>query len=149
MQSHLYFLLNECNQTAKVKLNRENVKQKLMIQIPGITNTRRMCENQFVQSKCATDLTTECSIIKQQLKIVTNVLSNSRHTKQQHLDKRFKRNTPLFYNTENACLLVRETYFSVLRLRCSDSCPPWTVMAIVLSRSIYVSRAISCRKANK
>ena len=46
---------------------------------------------------------------QQQLKSVTNVLSNSRHTKQQHLDKSFKRNTSLFYNTENACLLVRET----------------------------------------
>ena len=39
--------------------------------------------------------------------------------------------------------------FSVLRLF-KDSCgPPRTVMAIVLSRSIYVSRAIRCRKANK
>ena len=48
------------------------------------------------------------AVFKQQkLKIVTNVLSNSRRTKQQHLAKRFKRNTFLFYNTENAYLLVR------------------------------------------
>ena len=33
--------------------NRENVNQKLTIQIPGITTTRWKCENQFVRSKRA------------------------------------------------------------------------------------------------
>ena len=90
--------------------NRENVQQKLTIQFPGITNTRRTCENQFVRLKRAPGILQLTAVFKQQQpKIITNVLSSSRHTKQQHLDKRFKRNTSLFYNTENACLLVRET----------------------------------------
>ena len=103
----------------KVKsLNRENLNQKLAIQIPGITNNRWKCENQFARSKCAPGS-------YNWLQYSNN---NYRHTKQQHLGKCFKRNSSLFLQYWKRLLFSERNDFSVLRLMLKDSCLPRTVV---------------------
>ena len=145
-------LLDECNRTAKVKWLKtgktwnRNSRYKFLESQTLDESVKISSSDRNVHS----DLTTDCSIQTTTTQNRNQRFVQSRRTKQQLINKRFKRNTSLFYSTENACLLVRETISL-----CSGCCSKTLAgllglwLAIVLYRSIYVSRAISCRKANK
>ena len=117
-------LLDECNRTAKVKSLKTGKTQNRNSRYKFL-ESQTLDEGVKISSSDRSvhpDFTTDCSI-QTTTQNRNQRFVQSRRTKQQHINKRFKRNTPLFYKTENTCLLVKET-ISLCSGCCSKTLKP-------------------------